>query len=66
MRHIEVSGLLVGASFWGLDEVVRRLEVDWDGALRAERELAALPAAADLGKQLLLRAHNREADALSP
>jgi SAM-dependent methyltransferase len=56
MRHIEVSGLLGGASVWGLDAVVRRLEADWDGALRIERELADLPAVADLGKQLLLRA----------
>jgi hypothetical protein len=56
MTHIEVSGLLVGASAWGMENLRARLDNDWVGAIDGERQLASQPALANLGKQLLLRA----------
>jgi SAM-dependent methyltransferase len=49
-----VSGLLVGATAHGREGLRRRLEEDYDGALDAERRLAAVPELADAGKQLLI------------
>ena len=49
-----VSGLLVGASAFGREGLTHRLTDDFDGALAVERGLAAQPALADLGKQLLI------------
>ena len=56
LRDVDVSGLLVGASIWGIDELRSRLAADYEAALEVERGFAAQPALADLGKQLLLRA----------
>jgi SAM-dependent methyltransferase len=50
----QIAGLLVGASAYGRAELNRRLEVDYTGALAAERALAGVPEVADLGKQLLM------------
>lgn len=52
-----VAGLLVGASVHGRANLLTRLERDYAGQLATERRLAAEPALADLGKQLLLLAH---------
>lgn len=52
-----IAGLLVGASAHGRAELHRRLTADYETALATERRLAAEPALADLGKQLLLLAH---------
>ncbi|WP_457207510.1 class I SAM-dependent methyltransferase [Nocardioides sp. P5_C9_2] len=49
-----VAGLLVGASAFGREDLARRLTSDFEGALAVERGLAAEPALADLGKQLLI------------
>jgi SAM-dependent methyltransferase len=49
-----VAGLLVGASAFGRDGLARGLEGDFEGSLAVERRLAAQPALADLGKQLLI------------
>jgi SAM-dependent methyltransferase len=49
-----VHGLLAGASIWGRDELAARLTSDYEAQLAAERELAARPDLADLGKQLLV------------
>jgi SAM-dependent methyltransferase len=54
MEVEQIAGLLVGASAYGRDELNRRLEADYDGAVAAERALAREPAVADLGKQLLM------------
>ncbi len=48
-----LSGLLVGASAYGRTGLVDRLTQDYPGTLAAERRLAAEPALADLGKQLI-------------
>jgi SAM-dependent methyltransferase len=48
------SGLLVGASLIGRDDLVKALSEDYDRQLRQERELANRPELADLGKQLLV------------
>jgi ubiquinone/menaquinone biosynthesis C-methylase UbiE len=58
MTHIEVSGLLVGASFWGLDALRSRLTFAETRALRLEQSLADQEGLANLGKQLLLRARS--------
>ncbi len=60
LSDASVSGLLVGASLWGIDEVRHRLDTNFDAALELERGLAHRPELADLGKQLLLRARRRE------
>lgn len=56
-----LSGLLVGASAHGRTGLADRLTRDYPGTLAAERRLAAEPALADLGKQLIVvgrcRAH---------
>ena len=49
-----VAGLLVGATAHGRTDLCRRLETDYEGTLEAERALAAVPALADAGKQLLV------------
>jgi SAM-dependent methyltransferase len=49
-----VAGLLVGATAHGRDGLRRRLEADYEGTLDVERALAAVPALADAGKQLLI------------
>ena len=49
-----VAGLLVGASAFGRQGLTERLTDDYEGALAVERELAAQPDLADLGKQLLI------------
>jgi SAM-dependent methyltransferase len=49
-----VAGLLVGASAHGRAGLLTRLERDYAGQLAVERRLAAEPALADLGKQLLV------------
>jgi SAM-dependent methyltransferase len=51
---VRVAGLLVGASAFGRDGLARGLESDFEGSLAVERRLAAQPALADLGKQLLI------------
>jgi SAM-dependent methyltransferase len=51
---VRVAGLLVGASALGRDGLARGLESDFEGSLAVERRLAAQPALADLGKQLLI------------
>jgi ubiquinone/menaquinone biosynthesis C-methylase UbiE len=51
---VQVAGLLVGASAYGRQELSRRLLADYEGTMAAERALAAVPAVADLGKQLLM------------
>ena len=48
------TGLLVGATIWGREELTRRLTADWQGQLRVEWALAAQPRLADLGKQLMV------------
>ncbi len=54
-----VRGLLVGATAYGRDELVRRLDADYAGALAAQERWSRVPALADLGKQLLLLAVKR-------
>jgi hypothetical protein len=49
-----IAGLLVGATAYGRAELARRLRADYSGQLAEERRLAADPALADLGKQLLM------------
>ena len=49
-----LAGLLVGASAHGRAGLLSRLERDYAGQLAVERRLAAEPALADLGKQLLV------------
>jgi SAM-dependent methyltransferase len=49
-----LAGLLVGASAYGRQRLVQRLTDDYEGTLAGERRLAAEPALADLGKQLLI------------
>ena len=56
---IRVAGLLVGATAYGRDGLMRRLGEDFQGALGAERRLAAQPELADLGKQLLIVGRRR-------
>ena len=51
-----LAGLLVGASAHGRAGLLTRLERDYPAQLAAERRLAAEPALADLGKQLLITA----------
>lgn len=48
-----LGGLLVGASAYGRTGLVDRLTRDYPGTLVAERQLAAEPSLADLGKQLI-------------
>jgi hypothetical protein len=50
---------LVGATAYGRDGLMRRLGEDFQGALGAERRLAAQPELADLGKQLLIVGRRR-------
>jgi SAM-dependent methyltransferase len=52
-----IAGLLVGASAHGRADLRVRLDRDYAAQLATERRLAADPALADLGKQLLLLAH---------
>lgn len=54
LRVERIAGLLVGATVHGRDGLLRRLTDDYAAALSAERRLAAEPALADLGKQLLV------------
>ena len=54
LEVVQVAGLLVGASAHGRAELTRRLEDDYESALAVEQALAAVPAFADLGKQLLM------------
>jgi SAM-dependent methyltransferase len=49
-----LAGLLVGASAYGRAGLLTRLERNYAGQLAVERRLAAEPALADLGKQLLV------------
>jgi SAM-dependent methyltransferase len=49
-----LAGLLVGASAHGRAGLLARLERDYPARLAIERRLAAEPALADLGKQLLV------------
>ena len=49
-----LAGLLVGASAHGRAGLLTRLERDYPAQLAIERRLAAEPALADLGKQLLV------------
>jgi SAM-dependent methyltransferase len=51
--EVRVAGLLVGATAFGRDGLAARLAADPDGQLDLERRLAADPALADAGKQLL-------------
>jgi ubiquinone/menaquinone biosynthesis C-methylase UbiE len=51
---VRVAGLLVGGSAYGRDDLRRRLDSDFTGALALERRLAAQPLLADLGKHLLI------------
>jgi ubiquinone/menaquinone biosynthesis C-methylase UbiE len=51
------SGLLVGFSAHGREEMSRRLAEDYPDALAAERTLSQVPELADLGKQLLVIGH---------
>ncbi|QNE17159.1 class I SAM-dependent methyltransferase [Kribbella qitaiheensis] len=48
------SGLLVGASLIGRDDLVSALNADYDRQLGQERVMADFPELADLGKQLLV------------
>jgi SAM-dependent methyltransferase len=50
---VEVQGLLVSASMFGLEELSAKLREDPERQLGDERRLAAEPSLADLGKQLL-------------
>jgi SAM-dependent methyltransferase len=54
LRNTRSSGLLVGASAIGRDALVSALGKDRDGQMELERQLAADPLLADLGKQLLV------------
>jgi SAM-dependent methyltransferase len=56
---VQVSGLLVGATAHGREGLLRRLEADYAGTLAVERRLAAQPALADFGKQLLIVGRRR-------
>jgi ubiquinone/menaquinone biosynthesis C-methylase UbiE len=56
---LQVAGLLVGATAHGRDELRRRLDEDYASTLAVERSLAAQPALADLGKQLLIVGRRR-------
>jgi len=53
LTGIEVRGLLVGASVYGLDDLRTRLAQDWEGQLSQERQQSLVPLLADLGKQLI-------------
>jgi SAM-dependent methyltransferase len=50
---VRVTGLLIGASVYGVQQLQARLTADYDTAVAAEWELSA-HGPADLGKQLLL------------
>lgn len=54
LEDIRAFGLLVGASIAGRDQLTRDLNEDPEARLTSERELAAFPQVADLGKQLLV------------
>jgi SAM-dependent methyltransferase len=54
LRNTRSSGLLVGASAIGRDALVSALDHDRDRQMQLERQLAADPLLADLGKQLLV------------
>jgi SAM-dependent methyltransferase len=54
LRVERLAGLLVGATVHGRDGLARRLIDDYAATLTVERRLAAEPALADLGKQLLV------------
>lgn len=54
LEVISTSGLLVGASFLGRDDLVGALTADYDRQLGQERVMADFPELADLGKQLLV------------
>jgi SAM-dependent methyltransferase len=53
LREVEVSGLLTTAVPLGREALAEHLHQDWDGQLSLERELAAHPVLADIGKQLM-------------
>jgi SAM-dependent methyltransferase len=55
LQQIRSFGLLVGATVSGRDELISGLLEDRDGRLGLERQLAAEPLLADLGKQLLVQ-----------
>jgi SAM-dependent methyltransferase len=55
LRDVRSFGLLVGATVIGLDELISTLVKDRDGRLGLERQLAAEPLLADLGKHLLVQ-----------
>ena len=57
-----LAGLLVGASAHGRAGLLARLERDYPAQLAVERRLAAEPALADLGKQLLVIARTPPAE----
>ena len=57
-----LAGLLVGASAHGRAGLLTRLERDYPAQLAVERRLAAEPALADLGKQLLVIARKPPAE----
>jgi SAM-dependent methyltransferase len=59
LMEITSFGLLIGASLYGREELITRLEHGWEAQLAFERELARHPMIADLGKQLLVCGRKR-------
>jgi SAM-dependent methyltransferase len=59
LAEVTSFGLLIGASLLGREELIARLENDWDAQLAFERGLARHPVIADLGKQLLVCGRKR-------
>jgi len=55
LREVRSSGLLVGASVDGREQLAQALETDTEARLASERELMEFPLLADLGKQLLVK-----------
>jgi SAM-dependent methyltransferase len=64
LTNVRAQGLLVGASALGRQRIVDRLTNHWEEQITIERQFAASPLLADLGKQLLVsgRKENRVAN----
>ena len=52
LQHVEVAGLLIGATVLGRDALAVALTADPGAQLARERALSAHPVLADAGKQL--------------
>jgi SAM-dependent methyltransferase len=54
LQPLQLAGLLVGATAYGRNGLMRRLEEDFEATVSLERRLARCEELADLGKQLLV------------